>query len=117
MDELIKLRSQIDGIDAQIIELFQRRMDVSAGVARYKLSRGLPVLDAAREEQKLADISAACRPELAEYVTGLYRAIFSLSRERQQRMLDAANARFGLLGEKLGHSYSPQIHALLYDNE
>lgn len=117
MDELLKLRALIDGIDAQIIELFEQRMDVSADVARYKLSRGLPVLDAAREERKLSDIAADCRPELAEYVTGLYRAIFSLSRERQQRMLDAANAKFGLLGEKLGHSYSPQIHARLYKNE
>ena len=71
MDELIKLRSQIDGIDAQIIELFQRRMDVSAGVARYKLSRGLPVLDAAREEQKLADIAADRPPDQAEEDTGL----------------------------------------------
>ncbi len=117
MDELLRLRAQIDEIDAQIIEIFQRRMDVSAGVARYKLSRGLPVLDASREEQKLRDIAAACRPELAEYVTGLYREIFALSRQRQQRMLDAAGARFGLLGEKLGHSYSPQIHALLHGNE
>lgn len=117
MDELLKLREQIDEIDAGLTDLFQRRMDVAGDVARYKLSRGLPVLDASREEQKLKDLAARCRPELAESVTQLYRGVFAVSRAWQQKLIDGANARFGLLGEKLGHSYSPQIHALLYPNE
>ena len=117
MDELLKLREQIDEIDAALIDLIQRRMDVSEGVGRYKLSRGLPVLDASREEQKLRDIAAMCRPGMAEHVTRLYREIFAVSRAYQQTLMDGAGARFGLLGEKLGHSYSPQIHGLLYPNE
>lgn len=117
MDDLIKLRGEIDELDARLIELLQRRMDVAAGVARYKLGRGLPVLDAAREEQKLRDIAGRCRPELAESVTRLYREIFAVSRDYQQGLIDAARPKFGLLGEKLGHSYSPQIHAMLYENE
>ena len=117
MDELLKLREQIDEIDASLTELFQRRMDVCAAVARYKLERGLPVLDASREEHKLRDIARKCRPELAQSVTQLYRALFAVSREYQQGLIDGAGQRFGLLGEKLGHSYSPQIHALLHSNE
>lgn len=117
MDELLKLREQIDEIDAALTQLFQRRMDVSEGVARYKLRRGLPVLDPAREEQKLRDIAAKCRPELAESVTQLYRAVFAVSRAYQQELIDGARERFGLLGEKLGHSYSPEIHALLHSKQ
>ena len=35
MKDLIELRQEIDEIDQQIVELFEKRLDVSAGVARY----------------------------------------------------------------------------------
>ena len=34
--ELDELRSQINGIDEELIDLFRRRMDVAAGIAEYK---------------------------------------------------------------------------------
>ena len=53
MDELQELRGGIDAIDARMVELFRRRMEVTARVGRYKLARGLPVLDTGREAQVL----------------------------------------------------------------
>ena len=43
MDELLKLRNDIDAIDAQIVELFEKRMAVSESVAaiRNLTPRGL----------------------------------------------------------------------------
>ena len=46
MTELEGYRRQIDAIDAQLVELFLRRMEVTGAVGRYKQERGLPVLDA-----------------------------------------------------------------------
>ena len=86
--ELEKLRGQIDEIDAALIELMQRRMDVAAGIAAYKRENGLPVLDAAREADKLSDIRSRCRAELGPYVAQLYEAVFAVSRDYQQAILD-----------------------------
>ena len=46
--DLMELREQINEIDAQMLDLFLRRMQVSSNVAEYKRKNGLPVLDAAR---------------------------------------------------------------------
>ena len=43
--DLSKLREQIDEIDGKIVELYQRRMDVSREVAEYKIATGRNVLD------------------------------------------------------------------------
>ena len=49
MEELVKLRDEIDAIDDQIVGLFERRMAVAENVAAYKRSVGKPVLDKERE--------------------------------------------------------------------
>ena len=36
MDELQKLREEIDHIDSQIVSLFEQRMKAAEGVAEYK---------------------------------------------------------------------------------
>ena len=86
--ELEKLRGQIDEIDAALIGLLQRRMDVAAGIAAYKRENGLPVLDAAREADKLRAVRSRCRPELGTYVARLYEAMFSIIRDYEQELLD-----------------------------
>ena len=85
--ELEELRGQIDEIDAALIGLLQRRMDVAAGIAAYKRENGLPVLDASREADKLSDIRSRCRPELGNYVARLYEAMFAISRDYQKSLL------------------------------
>ena len=86
--EIEELREHIDEIDADLIELVQRRMDIAAGIAAYKRENGLPVLDATREADKLVDIRSRCRPELGPYVARLYEAMFSVSRDYQQAILE-----------------------------
>ena len=40
MEDLSKLRQDIDRIDRQIVELFEERMGVSHQVAEYKIENG-----------------------------------------------------------------------------
>ena len=49
MLDIDKLRNEIDDIDKQIIELFEKRMDVVLNVAKYKMERNLPIFNGARE--------------------------------------------------------------------
>ena len=106
--EIETLRQEIDETDAELVSLFKKRMAISGKVAEYKRAKGLPVLDAAREEEKLKSIRALAGEELGDYAAGLYREVFRISRGYQT----AKNGVFGLLGQKLGHSYSPEMHKL-----
>lgn len=92
MDELQSLRSEIDQIDAQLVELFRRRMAVTEQVGRYKLERGLPVLDRDREAQVLAKKAALVEDGLKGDVTTLFETVMSISRRRQQRLMGGSAA-------------------------
>ena len=91
MDELEKLRQDIDGIDGELVELFRRRMEVTRRVGEYKRERGIPVLDQARERQVLRNKGELAGEELRPAVITLYQTILALSR-RQQRDLAARGA-------------------------
>ena len=108
---LDELRSEIDRADKDLIDAFERRMRAAAKIAAYKKENGLPVLDARREEAVLARVTANCDAALAPYAEGLYRTLFCLSREYQTALF----AKTGLIGHPLGHSCSPQLHALYGD--
>lgn len=107
--KLDELRREIDGIDGKLCRLFCERMDVSRRIGEYKRENALPVSDRAREKSKLSQICGSCPDEYREAAEKLYARIFSLSR--------GAQTKCGLLGERLGHSYSPIIHAYLADYE
>ena len=53
MQDIQTLREQLDQIDRKLMELLAERMDTARQIGRWKMERGLPVLDAAREEQVL----------------------------------------------------------------
>ena len=120
--DLKELRVQIDNIDRQLVELFDRRMRIAADVAAYKKENGLPILDADRERAKLDAVAALASEDMADYTRSLYVHLMALSRDYQKQLTDITEEknpsddkkrRIGLIGGKLGHSYSPQIHALL----
>lgn len=85
--ELSELREQIDGIDCELVELFKRRMSVSAAVAEYKEKTGMNVLDASRERALLSKVSELAGEELEEYTRTLYATILELSRSYQHKRL------------------------------
>ena len=81
--ELQELRSRIDEIDAQLTKLFEARMDVAAEIGAWKRENHMPVLDAARERDKLNAIAAESREDMQTYTQMLYSMIFELSRSHQ----------------------------------
>ena len=85
--ELQELRSKIDEIDAQLTKLFEARMDVAAEIGAWKRENHMPVLDTARERDKLNDIAAASREDMQTYTQMLYSMIFELSRSHQSDLI------------------------------
>ena len=87
MQDLSKLRENINEIDNKIIELWKERMELSLSVAEYKRENNLPVLDAQREKELLDRIKNMAGDELGDYSVSLYETIMSLSRSYQQKHL------------------------------
>ena len=115
-DDLQRSREEIDRIDEAMIGLLEDRMGVVKRVAAHKEREGLPVLDAARESDKLKTIESLCSSDKTVYVTDVFREIMSQSRRfQEERRGQTGEPEYGLLGRKLGHSYSPQIHRLIGD--
>ena len=46
--DLLELRNELDGIDKQIVELYEKRMAVCEEVAAYKIETGKRVFDRER---------------------------------------------------------------------
>ena len=119
--DLKELREQIDAVDRQIVDLFQKRMRICADIADYKKKTGKAVYDAQREREKMNELAGMAEPEFRKDICALYSSVMDLSRSYQARRIGAEGSvgtgqrQYGLLGEKLGHSFSPQIHAQLGD--
>ena len=96
--DLQELRQKIDEIDDSLVDLFQRRMDVSAEIAQYKQEHNLPVYDPARERQKLHNLSGRVKEGREAYVTALYSLLFELSRAEQERILNRNIVLIGMPG-------------------
>ena len=86
--DIIELRQQINEIDSQLTELFNKRMGVSLEVAKYKIENNMPVLDKARERELLERVAGMSEPQLANYTRLLYADILSLSRSYQHKIIN-----------------------------
>ena len=85
--DLNELRKNIDEIDRELVDLFCRRMNVSAEVAEYKRESGMPVLDPSRERALLEKVSEMSGDEFERYTRMLYSTILELSRSYQHKKL------------------------------
>jgi len=87
--DLSEIRVEIDSVDKQIIELYQKRMELCTKVAEYKLSTGKPILDKAREQAKIEKAaSMVLDPFDKEAVSDLFRQMMASSRKLQYRYME-----------------------------
>jgi len=79
-------RDKIDSIDAELLRLFEERMDVACEIANYKKANGLPVMDADRERAKILDILDKSPEKIRDFTPVLFSFLFELSRSYQNRI-------------------------------
>lgn len=88
MIDLKESRKNIDEIDRQIVELFERRMIEANEVAEYKRETGKAVYDKEREEEKLENLARLAGNSFnRRAVTELFSQIMSISRKYQYGIL------------------------------
>ena len=96
--DLLDIRRKIDAIDERIVELYKERIDVLKEVAEYKKANAKPVLDIAREEEKISSLKSKVEGDFyKKAVEELYGQIMSTSRLYQYSLIDsqAKSAAFG----------------------
>ena len=87
MEDLKRLRAEIDGIDAELARLFAQRMAAAAEIAAVKREQGLPVRDPAREREVLALAAARIAdPALAPRFAAVMEALMAQSRAYQEEL-------------------------------
>lgn len=88
--DLLTLRNQLDVIDAQIVELYEKRMEICGQVAEYKIATGKKVFDRQREQEKLAKVKSLTHNEFNSHgIEELFEQIMSMSRKLQYQLLNA----------------------------
>ena len=88
MNELENLREKIDTIDKEMIALFEKRMDVVADIAAYKIKNNLPVLNQNREDIVVSKVKSTVKnKEYADSAADLIKDIMEISKKFQQKII------------------------------
>lgn len=85
--DLQEIRKQLDVIDREILQLYEKRMDLSRDVAAYKMSVGKPVYDGERERQKLETVENMAQEDYRQGAGELFAQLMTIGRRLQYRLL------------------------------
>ena len=86
MKDLGEIRTEIDKIDTELIELFKKRMDCAKAVGLYKMEKNIPVLNQNRENEILDNVEEK-GGEYGSHARLLFSNIMELSRALQHNIV------------------------------
>ncbi|URZ01461.1 shikimate dehydrogenase [Clostridium felsineum] len=122
MKELEEIRKEIDRVDKNITELFEERMKLVIKVAEYKKENNVPIIDSKREKNVIEkNIKYLKDDRYSEVLEEFYINLMELSKKLEKKQIyskkneNLSTSIYGLIGGKLGHSYSPYIHKLIME--
>ena len=88
MNELENLREKIDTIDKEMIALFEKRMDIVADIAAYKIKNNLPVLNQNREDIVVSKVKSTVKnKDYSDSAADLIKDIMEISKKFQQKLI------------------------------
>ena len=91
--DLNELRLEIDNVDRQMVELFEKRMDIASRIADYKIANGKKVFDREREIQKIKAVKELAHSDFNKIgVEELFSQLMSVSRKLQYQKLSDVGA-------------------------
>jgi len=84
-NELERLRGEIEQVDAEIVRLIARRVEIARSIGEAKRAAGLPTLDPAREAQLLRRIGTLAREAglEPEELRAVFWQLISMTRRAQ----------------------------------
>ena len=109
-NKLEQARKIINDVDAQMSELFVKRMRAAEMVYEYKKEYGLPILDQKREEQVIAANAARIEDETIKgYYIDYLKNLMFLSRGYQYRMQNGLKVAYSGVEGAFAHIAAGRI--------
>lgn len=95
MKGIDEARKDIEIIDAQMAELFERRMKCAKCIAEYKIEKGLPVLDKAREKNLIErNVGFLKNPETEQYYREFLDGVLTVSKKYQHKLMTSLKVAY-----------------------
>ena len=84
MKDLKELRTEIDIVDKELIELLKKRYDITEQIGEYKASTGAALFCPEREEEKIKALSEKLGDyKNAEYIENTFRSLMDYAKYQQ----------------------------------
>ncbi len=80
------LRVAIDEADKELVQAFEKRMQIVEDIAKLKKEQGMQTIDKKRENEKIKALHEMTKPALWQSVDVLYDTIFELSKNYQNSL-------------------------------
>ncbi len=101
---LSECRNEIDKIDKELVELFEKRMNVAINVAKYKIENNIPIFNGAREAEVIEkNINRLNNKDYSKLTEKFFTHLMELSRSLQADIIDENNKgkMIGSIEEKI----------------
>lgn len=86
MEDLKAYRDRIDEIDAQLVNLFEERMEIVLKIADHKKANNIPILNEGREREVIEKNTARLRNiNFADSLGKFFVYMMGLSKEEQKK--------------------------------
>ncbi|MBO4510550.1 MAG: chorismate mutase [Lachnospiraceae bacterium] len=84
MKDLKELRTEIDIVDKELVELLKKRYDITEQIGEYKAKTGAALFCPEREEEKIVALSEKLGDyKNAEYIENTFRAVMDYAKYQQ----------------------------------
>ena len=102
--EMNELRSRIDAIDSQMVDLYKQRMDAVSEIGEYKRANKLPIYDSERERNLLNNVGEQAGAEYESGVRAMFQTVMESSRAYQQHKLKSESALAQKMNDALANT-------------
>ena len=90
--DLSECRKEIDNIDKELVQLFEKRMNVAINVAKYKIENNLPIFNEARELEVIKkNVDRLNNKDYSKLTENFFNHLMSLSRRLQSDIFEENN--------------------------
>lgn len=119
MRSLEKIRNDINDIDREMLKLFEKRMDCATEVVLYKLANNIPIMDAAREKEIVANsVAMLHNKEYTDYYKEFITCLVDLSKKHQYSVSNQNTAGYqgtmGAFSHIAAQNVLPQAELVAY---
>lgn len=109
MNDLQNARRTIEKIDAEMAELFEKRMKAAETVAEFKKQNALPIVDQKREDELVAKNSEFVSFEYQPYYQDFIKNVMDVSKRYQKRLLEGMRIAYSGVEGAFAHIAARRI--------